>query len=125
MLKKELLINTLVAHGRNSGEEFAKEFSNLPNSYKSSPGLYITGETYIGKHGLSLQLIGQDKGVNDLAQKRAIVFHGASYVSEAFIRKNGRLGRSQGCPAVSEELSPKVIELIKEGSCVFMYAPNS
>lgn len=120
---RQLILQTYVAHGRNSGDEFAKHFSNIPESYMSSPGLYTTGHTYTGKHGLSLQLIGLDKGVNDNAAQRSIVFHGAPYVSEEFIRKYGRLGRSQGCPAVSEDLSAFVINLIKDGSCVYMYAP--
>jgi hypothetical protein len=122
--KGELLLQTYVAHGRNSGQEFADHFSNLPESYMSSPGFYVTGSTYTGKHGLSLLLKGQDKGLNDNAEQRSIVFHGASYVSEEFIRKYGRLGRSQGCPAVSEELSASVINMIKDGSCVYMYAPG-
>jgi hypothetical protein len=122
--KGELLMQTYVAHGRNSGEEFAQHFSNAPESYMSSPGLYETGETYSGKHGLSLKLYGLDRGVNDNALKRSIVIHGAPYVSEDFIRKNGRLGRSQGCPAVSEELSASIIALIKGGTCVYIHANN-
>jgi hypothetical protein len=122
--KGELLMQTYVAHGRNSGEEFAQNFSNAPESYMSSPGLYETGGTYSGKHGLSLKLNGLNRGVNDNALKRAIVIHGASYVSEDFIRKNGRLGRSQGCPAVSEELSASIIDLIKGGTCVYIYVPG-
>ncbi len=120
----QLLMNTYVAHGRNSGEEFANSFSNKAESYQSSLGFYVTGETYTGKHGLSLQLKGQEQGINDNAQSRAIVIHGASYVSEDFIKQNGRLGRSQGCPAVSEELSEPVINLIKDGSCFFVYHPE-
>lgn len=123
--KDSVVYNTWVAHGRNSGNEFARTFSNKPNSYKSSIGFYITSGTYIGKHGLSLQLKGIEKGINDLAEKRAIVIHGASYVSENFIRQNGRLGRSQGCPAIAEELSAPIIHLIKEGSCFFMYYPEN
>ena len=120
---KKLVMNTYVAHGRNSGEEFATAFSNKAESYQSSLGFYITGETYKGKHGLSLALKGQEQGINDNAESRAIVIHGASYVSEDFIKKYGRLGRSQGCPAVSEELSEPLINMIKEGSCFFMYHP--
>jgi hypothetical protein len=122
---KKILLQTYVSHGRNSGEEFAKSFSNKAESYMSSPGFYITGDTYTGKHGLSLFLKGQDKGINDMAESRAIVVHGASYVSEDFIKKNGRLGRSQGCPAVSEELAPKIIETIKGGSALFIYVPDA
>jgi hypothetical protein len=114
-----------VAHGRNSGEEFARFFSNVPNSNQSSLGFYLTGNTYQGKHGLSLKLKGIEQGINHFAEERAIVLHGADYVSESFIKKHGRLGRSQGCPAVSQELSKPIIEKIKEGSCLFIYSPDS
>jgi hypothetical protein len=121
---QKLLFNTYVSHGRNSGEEFAKFFSNEPSSFKSSLGFYITGNTYEGKHGLSLQLKGIENGINDLAEKRAIVIHGAAYVSESFIHQFGRLGRSEGCPALPEELSVPIVEEIKEGSCLFIYSPD-
>jgi hypothetical protein len=123
--KGQLVFNTYVAHGRNSGEEYARYFSNVPNSYQSSLGFYLTGGTYHGKHGLSLKLKGIEQGINHTAEARAIVLHGAEYVSEAFIKKYGRLGRSQGCPAVSQELSKPIIEKIKEGSCLFIYSPDS
>jgi hypothetical protein len=123
--KGQLVFNTYVAHGRNSGEEYARYFSNVPNSYQSSLGFYLTGSTYHGKHGLSLRLKGIEQGINHTAEERAIVLHGAEYVSEAFIKKYGRLGRSQGCPAVSQELSKPIIEKIKEGSCLFIYSPDS
>lgn len=117
---RTLLLNTYVAHGQGSGEDMATSFSNIPESHQSSLGFYIAGETYFGKHGLSLKLDGQDKGINDLARERAIVLHGASYVSEDFIKNNGRLGRSFGCPAVSKELNDKVITLIKDKTCFFI-----
>jgi hypothetical protein len=120
----KVLFNTLVAHGRNSGEEFAKSFSNTPESYKSSLGFYITGGTYTGKHGLSLRLRGLENGYNNLAENRAIVIHGADYVSENFIKQHGRLGRSQGCPAVPVEMSEPIINAVKDGSCVFVYHPD-
>jgi hypothetical protein len=123
--KAQLVFNTFVAHGRNSGEEYARFFSNAPNSFQSSLGFYLTGHTYHGKHGLSLKLKGLEQGINHFAEERAIVLHGAEYVSEAFIKKYGRLGRSQGCPAVSQELSKPIIEKIKEGSCLFIYSPDS
>ena len=123
--KGKLVFNTYVAHGRNSGEEYARFFSNAPNSFQSSLGFYLTGHTYQGKHGLSLKLKGLEQGINHFAEERAIVLHGAEYVSEAFIKKHGRLGRSQGCPAVSQELSKPIIEKIKEGSCLFIYSPDS
>ncbi|MBC7653606.1 MAG: murein L,D-transpeptidase catalytic domain family protein [Oligoflexus sp.] len=117
---KELLLNTYVAHGQGSGFDVATKFSNQAESHESSLGFYVTNETYLGKHGLSLKLDGQDKGVNDLARNRAIVVHGADYVSESFIKQTGRLGRSFGCPAVSPELNEKVINLIKDKTCLFI-----
>jgi hypothetical protein len=125
IVQKKVLFNTYVAHGRNSGEEFAKVFANKSNSYKSSLGFYVTGNTYQGKHGLSMKLKGLEKGINDIAEERGIVMHGASYVSESFIKEYGRLGRSQGCPAVSEKLSAPIINSIKDGSCFFMFYPDS
>ncbi len=119
-----VLFNSLVAHGRNSGEEFAKTFSNAGESYKSSLGFYATGEIYNGKHGMSLKLDGLEKGVNDNARDRAVVMHGADYVSESFIKNNHRLGRSLGCPALPEALNSKVIEVIKNKSCLFIYHPS-
>lgn len=121
----QLLFNTLVAHGRNTGEEFAKYFSNEPSSYKSSLGFYSTKHTYIGQHGLSLTLAGKEPGVNDKAEERAIVMHGADYVCDKFACNNGRLGRSLGCPAVSYELSTPIINTIKDGSCLFVYYPDN
>lgn len=123
--KGVLLYNTLVAHGRNSGEEFAKSFSNNSNSKKTSLGFYQTGKTYDGKNGLSLQLIGLEKGINNYAERRSIVIHGAKYVSDVFIKSNGHLGRSQGCPAISKELCEPIISVIKEGSCFFIYYPDT
>lgn len=116
-----VLLQTLVAHGRNTGDEFATDFSNTPESFKSSLGFYLTGEVYNGKHGLSLKLDGLDKGLNDNARNRAVVIHGANYVSESFIRDHKRLGRSQGCPAVPVELASDIISMIKGQSCIFIY----
>jgi hypothetical protein len=123
--KGEVLFHCLVSHGRNSGELKAESFSNIPGSYESSPGFYVTGETYIGKHGLSLILDGLESGINDKARARAIVIHGADYVSDDFIRSHGRLGRSLGCPAVPVELSEDIIKTIQGGSCLFIYAPQA
>jgi hypothetical protein len=120
----KVLFHCLVSHGRNSGELMAENFSNTPGSYESSPGFYVTGETYIGKNGLSLALDGLETGINDKARQRAIVMHGADYVSDDFVRAHGRLGRSQGCPAVPVELSEEIIKTIKGGSCLFIYAPT-
>ena len=120
----KVLFHCLVSHGRNSGEKMAENFSNIPGSYASSPGFYATGEAYIGKHGLSLALDGLERGINDQARARAIVLHGADYVSKDFILTHGRLGRSLGCPAVPVDLSDEIIKTIKGGSCLFIYAPQ-
>jgi len=122
--KGKVLFQTLVAHGRNTGEEFASNFSNRAESYQSSIGFYATGEIYNGKHGLSLKLDGLEKGLNDKARDRAVVMHGADYVSESFIRQNKRLGRSQGCPAIPVEMNEKIISVIKNKSCLFLYHPS-
>lgn len=122
--KKKIVEHSLVSHGKNTGQEFAKYFSNAPQSYKSSLGFYITGNTYHGKHGLSLNLDGVEKGINDNAMKRRIVMHGAKYVSFDFIKKHGRLGRSFGCPAVPIEKNKKIIDLIKNKTCLFIYYPK-
>ena len=119
-----VLFQSLVAHGRNTGEEFANNFSNQAESYKSSLGFYATGEIYNGKHGKSLKLDGLEKGVNDHARERAVVMHGADYVSQSFINGNKRLGRSQGCPAIPVEMNDKIINVIKNKSCLFIYHPS-
>jgi hypothetical protein len=121
---RKLLYQTLVAHGKNSGVNIASQFSNRSGSLKSSLGFFRTAETYNGKHGYSLRLDGMEKGVNDNARKRAIVIHGAKYVNDEFINKYNRLGRSWGCPAISDQLSKEIIELIKDGSCLYIYANN-
>jgi hypothetical protein len=119
-----LVLNTYVAHGQGSGWNLARNFSNRPSSYQSSLGFFRTADTYQGKQGYSLKLEGLEKGINHLADERAIVLHGASYVSERYIRKRGILGRSQGCPAVPESCHRMLIDLIKEGQCLFIYAPD-
>lgn len=120
----QLLFQTYVAHGRNSGKEYAKSFSNKPTSHKSSPGFYLTGSTYYGDHGYSLKLEGLEKGINDNAEKRAVVIHPAAYVSESLISSQGYIGRSLGCPAVSPKESQAIINMIKEGTCLFIYSPD-
>jgi hypothetical protein len=121
---KELLFKSIVAHGRNTGEEFARSFSNAMNSHKSSLGFYVTGGTYMGSNGFSMLLNGVEKGYNDKAKDRAIVMHGADYASEQMIRYKGYLGRSYGCPSLPRPNNKKVIETIKEGNCLFMYYPD-
>ncbi len=125
MQKMELVLNTLVAHGRNSGVLFAKNFSNKNNSYQSSLGFYITGEIYKGKHGMSLQLTGIESGINDKAKQRAIVMHGADYVNDQLIHKQGYIGRSLGCPAVPQNQVQDIIQTIKGASLLYIYAPNN
>ena len=119
----KVLFNTLVAHGKNSGREWATYFSNQLSSYKSSPGFYITGQTYSGIHGYSLKLTGIENGINDKALQRAIVMHGADYVNESFIASRGYIGRSQGCPAVPVKEAKSIINTIKNGACLYIYAP--
>ena len=121
---RKLLFQTFAAHGKNSGVNIATQFSNRSGTLKSSLGFFITAETYYGKHGYSLRLDGMEKGINDNARKRAIVVHGAKYVSDEFIKKYKRLGRSWGCPAVSDDLSKEIIDMIKGGSCLYIYANN-
>ena len=117
-----VLFNTWVAHGRNSGKEMAASFSNTLSSYKSSLGFYRTGDTYMGGNGYSLKLHGLEKGINDKALERAIVLHGADYVSPSFLQSNGFMGRSYGCPAVSTVEAKPIINTIKGGSCLFIYS---
>lgn len=124
LLSKKLLFNTYVSHGQKSGGLVATSFSNVNSSFQTSLGFYKTLDTYMGKHGLSLQLKGLEKGFNDNVYNRNIVLHGADYVCEEFIRKTGRLGRSQGCPAVPYAESKKIIQVVKGGTCLFVYSPN-
>ena len=119
-----LLFNTLVAHGRNSGKLVASRFSNRCNSLMSSLGFYLTGEPFIGQHGYSLRLEGKEKGWNDNVLRRSIIIHPAEYVSEGHIRQWGYLGRSEGCPAIPEELDRPIIDVIQGGSCLFVYSPD-
>ncbi|MBN9351529.1 MAG: murein L,D-transpeptidase catalytic domain family protein [Chitinophagaceae bacterium] len=120
----KVLYKTFVAHGRNSGTLYANRFSNRVNSHMSSLGFYTTGNTYSGEHGYSLKLVGEEKGINDNAARRAIVIHGAYYVTPAYANVKGYIGRSYGCPALPQKISRPIIETIKDGSCVFIYSPD-
>ncbi|MBY0497843.1 MAG: murein L,D-transpeptidase catalytic domain family protein [Cyanobacteria bacterium] len=122
---KELLYEELVAHGQGSGANMAMQFSNLDESHQTSLGLFVTQDTYVGKNGYSLRLDGLDRGINDRARDRAIVMHGAPYVSPSFVKANGRLGRSWGCPAVSDAVAKKMIDRVKGGGLVFAYYPDA
>ena len=122
LLHKVLLFNTFVAHGKNTGDEFASHFSNISGSCQSSLGFYITRKEALGASvGLSLIIDGVEKGFNDNAQKRQIIMHGAAYATEAFIRRTGRLGRSFGCPSLPPDLIKPIFAAIKEGTCLFIY----
>ena len=119
---KKLLFNTYVAHGRNTGDEYARSFSNKEGSLKSSLGFYITENPMVCSHtGYSLMINGVEKGINDHAAKRAIIIHGADYATENFIKKYGHLGRSFGCPALPPDLNKPIIDSIKGGTCLFIY----
>jgi len=120
----KLLFEELVAHGRNSGENYAQSFSNAYGSLQSSLGLFLTKETYAGRNGYSLRMDGLEKGFNDKAMERAIVFHGADYVNTKFVAKQGRIGRSLGCPAVRSGIAKKVIDTIKGEQFLFSYYPD-
>jgi len=125
LVNNKLLHHTLVAHGRNTGEEYAKNFSNELGTLKSSLGFYITKNHVMGATvGLSLIIQGVEKGFNDNAINRQIIMHGADYATEDFIRKTGRLGRSYGCPSLPPDLIKPVIETIEHGSCLFIYYPD-
>ena len=119
--KKQLLISSLVTHGRGTGDLYATKFSNKNNSYSTSSGFYLTGNIYNGKHGESLELYGLEKGKNDNAKKRTIVMHSAYYANKAFAEKYGRLGRSKGCLALPTDLNAKIINLISGGVVLYVH----
>jgi hypothetical protein len=121
---RRLLYRTYVAHGQNSGAEYAEDFSNEPESFKSSLGFYVTKTTYVGKNGLSLRLDGVDNGYNDQAMKRNIVLHGCAYVGDEYLENFGATGTSLGCPALPQAISAQIIHTVKGGSCLFIYHPT-
>ncbi|ATJ83639.1 murein L,D-transpeptidase catalytic domain family protein [Halomonas beimenensis] len=124
LARNRLLFHELVSHGQGSGNAMAREFSNTPDSHQSSLGLFRTMNSYHGRNGYSLRLEGLEPGVNDLAFERAIVMHGADYVSQSFIERTGRLGRSHGCPAVRSEVAVPLIDSLKDSQYLFTYYPD-
>ena len=124
LVAEELVFHTYASHGKNSGKIIPTKFSNKTNSNQSSLGFYVTGDIYNGKHGESLRLLGEEKGINDKALQRGIVMHSATYVDEDIIASQGFIGRSQGCPALPRNISKDIINKIKEGSCLFIYSPD-
>ena len=125
LASKQLLFSELVAHGRNSGANYANAFSDRTGSHASSLGLYRTLSPYMGKHGYSLRLAGLEPGYNANALSRAIVIHGADYVSDTFAKQQGRLGRSHGCPAVRTAVATSIVDSLKGGNYVFAYYPDA
>jgi len=119
--KMKIVYYTYVAHGKKSGERMATSFSDAVESNKSSIGFYITGNTYNGGNGYSLILHGDEKGYNSNLAKRSVVVHAADYANEDYIARNGRMGRSLGCPALPENIYKQVIETIKEKTMIFAY----
>jgi len=122
--KKKLVLRDLVAHGQKSGENFATQFSNNEGSHQSSLGLFRTQESYQGAHGYSLRMDGLEPGFNDLARDRAIVIHAADYVSPQWSKREGRIGRSQGCPAVRPQVARQVVDKLKDGQFMFSWYPD-
>jgi hypothetical protein len=122
---RELVYEELVAHGQGSGVNMATQFSNEAETHRTSLGLFKTDTTYTGKNGYSLRLDGLDEGINDRARERAIVMHGAPYVSAEFVKTTGRLGRSWGCPAISAAVAKNLIDRVKGGGLVFAYYPDA
>jgi hypothetical protein len=122
---RAVIYEELVAHGQGTGDNMATSFSNDPDSHKTSLGLFVTEGTYVGKNGYSLRLNGLDQGFNDRARERAIVMHGAPYVSDAFVQAQGRLGRSWGCPALREDVARQLIDKVKGGNLLFAYYPDA
>lgn len=124
MTNNKVLFNTVVAHGKNTGGEFATKFSNKVNSLQSSLGFYITGETYFGKNGYSMFIDGMEKQFNSKARERYVVVHGADYANPSFINKLGRLGRSYGCPALPTALTNEIIDVIKDKSVIYIHSAD-
>ncbi|TVZ27360.1 L,D-transpeptidase-like protein [Gillisia sp. Hel_I_86] len=124
MTNNKVLFNTVVAHGKNTGSEFATKFSNKVNSLQSSLGFYVTGETYYGKNGYSMFIDGMEKQFNSKARERYVVVHGANYANPSFIKNLGRLGRSYGCPALPTALNNDIIDVIKNKSVIYIHSAD-
>ncbi len=124
MTNNKVLFHTVVSHGKNTGGEFATNFSNTVNSLQSSLGFYVTGETYIGKNGLSMFIDGMEEEFNSKARERYVVVHGADYANPEIINKLGRLGRSYGCPAVPTALTQEIIDTIKDKSVLYIHSTD-
>ncbi|MBV4458964.1 murein L,D-transpeptidase catalytic domain family protein [Pseudomonas sp. COR58] len=124
LARKKLVLRDLVAHGSNSGENYATQFSNREGSYQSSLGLFRTQESYEGTHGYSLRMDGLEPGFNDMARDRDIVIHAADYVNPLWSKRQGRIGRSQGCPAVRPQVAKRVIDSLKDGQFMFSWYPD-
>ena len=124
LVSSRLLFNTYVSHGRNSGDEFASSFSNLQNSNKSCLGFLVTGGTYNGKAGLSMTFNGMEEGINDHARNRAIVLHGSRFVAASISANGNTISKSLGCPAVPFGIHTRIIDVVKGGSCFFIYHPD-
>ena len=124
MAQNKVLFHTVVSHGQNTGGEFATKFSNTVNSLQSSLGFYITGETYIGKNGLSMFIDGMEEEFNSKARERYVVVHGADYANPEVIDNLGRLGRSYGCPAVPTALTKEIINTIKDKSVMYIHSTD-
>ncbi len=124
LVNRKLLYHTLVAHGKNSGELYCNKVSNRPRSLQSSPGFFLTAESYSGRHGYSMRLDGMEPGLNDQARARAIVIHGAEYVAQHYVDDVGYIGKSFGCPALPLEINQKIIDLIKGGTCLYIHTSD-
>lgn len=122
--RNDVLFHEYVAHGKNSGDNIPTSFSNSPSSLKSSLGVFLTRQTYVGKHGYSLRVNGLERGINDMAEKRAIVVHAANYVSAEIANRDGRLGKTWGCFGVSRHVAGSLINTIKGGTVLFAYYPD-
>lgn len=118
---RKVLYHTFVAHGRNSGDIYARRFSNRPGSLRSSLGFFVTGTTYHGEYGYSLYLYGMEQGFNDKAKARRIVVHGAYYVGSPMIQQYGKIGQTFGCPALPAGPHITIIDTIKGGTCLFQF----